>query len=827
MKRILKSSLILTICLVVGFSLKYVAVAANTECDYSTNGIRQEDFRTYKPAEQTKKNSNNESISNACVAKSTYSTTNEGEIYTYGIYGYTLNNNKATIMYCDMLAEGRVNIPDYIEGYQVVAIGDYAFEWCDAITYINIPSSVTSIGKGAFKFCLGLEYINVATNHSTFSCENGILYNKAKTKLICFPAASALGEFYFPDSLTTIVDYAFWGSGIINLNFSENISSIGEGAFGCCSNLQEINIASTNRYYSSDDGVLYNKAGTTLIHVPNLSLGYILNSVSVIAPYAYCGNLQGGGFDFTAWNITTIGKGAFAYCSYKTEFILGSNVSSIGEDAFYNCYNLSYITIPQKVKTINKNTFAYCSELQNVYFAGNIEKIDNSAFESCSSLNDISFPNSLKYIGDYAFMYSGIGRIDIPASVTHIGEYAFDACMNLKDIEVNSNNSYFCSLNDTLFNKSKTSLLQYAIANNTSSYVIPDGVKIIAKGAFEASANLIKITIPESVESIEDWAFWGCYELKDIYYLGDDSQWDDVYIAECNDSLFEAEMHFNNIISVTGISLNKTSTSIFVGDTETLVANITPEDATNKNVTWSSSNTNVASVSSSGVVTAKAEGTATITAKTVDGNKIATCTVTVKPITPTIEVESAYVQVGNMVDVTIKMDHNPGVALVGFNVNYDTNAMTLKSATLGEIFTGELECNVAAVPFVFNVYSGSANKTESGDLVTLQFEIKENCPEGDYNITLSNIETLNIDENTVDFDCINGKITVRDSMPGDVTGDGKVTRTDLLRLAKHFSGFVVEIDEAASDVTGDGKVTRTDLLRLAKHFSGFDVVLGK
>lgn len=67
----------------------------------------------------------------------------------------------------------------------------------------------------------------------------------------------------------------------------------------------------------------------------------------------------------------------------------------------------------------------------------------------------------------------------------------------------------------------------------------------------------------------------------------------------------------------------------------------------------------------------------------------------------------------------------------------------------------------------------------------------------------------------------------RDYIPGDVNGDGEVTRNDLLRLAKHFSGFAVEIDEAAADVTGDGEVTRNDLLRLAKYFSGFDVELGQ
>ncbi len=63
-------------------------------------------------------------------------------------------------------------------------------------------------------------------------------------------------------------------------------------------------------------------------------------------------------------------------------------------------------------------------------------------------------------------------------------------------------------------------------------------------------------------------------------------------------------------------------------------------------------------------------------------------------------------------------------------------------------------------------------------------------------------------------------------IPGDVDGNGSVTRSDLLRLAKHFSGFVVQINEAAADVTRDGKVTRNDLLRLAKYFSGFDIELG-
>jgi len=80
-------------------------------------------------------------------------------------------------------------------------------------------------------------------------------------------------------------------------------------------------------------------------------------------------------------------------------------------------------------------------------------------------------------------------------------------------------------------------------------------------------------------------------------------------------------------VSVTGVSLNKTTTSLVVGGTETLFANIDPSNATNKNVTWKSSNTAVATVSEGGVVTGVSAGTVTITVTAVDGGKTASCTV--------------------------------------------------------------------------------------------------------------------------------------------------------------------------------------------------------
>ncbi len=127
-----------------------------------------------------------------------------------------------------------------------------------------------------------------------------------------------------------------------------------------------------------------------------------------------------------------------------------------------------------------------------------------------------------------------------------------------------------------------------------------------------------------------------------------------------------------------------------------------------------------------------------------------------------IVVKSVEVNYGDTeTTVVIEIPDNPGIALIGFNVNYNKNAMTLKSAIQGKIFTGELECNIDAVPFVFNVYSGSANKTESGDLVTLVFELADDCNAGTYDITIDNVEVLNIDEDSVDYAVTNGYVKVK------------------------------------------------------------------
>jgi hypothetical protein len=127
----------------------------------------------------------------------------------------------------------------------VTSIGNYAFSNCDGLTSIEIPSSVTRMGNGAFIDCSGLTNINVATDNSVYTSENGVLYDKNKTKLICVPSVKK-GKFEIPSSVTSIGYYAFYGChGLTDIKIPSRVTSIGAYAFDRCVGLTSIEIPSS------------------------------------------------------------------------------------------------------------------------------------------------------------------------------------------------------------------------------------------------------------------------------------------------------------------------------------------------------------------------------------------------------------------------------------------------------------------------------------------------------------------------------------------------------------------------------------------------------
>ena len=384
-----------------------------------------------------------------------------------------------------------------------------------------------------------------------------------------------------------------------------------------------------------------------------------------------------------AYSVTCIGEHAFCGCEL-TSITIPESVTSIGEYAFWSCDGLTSITIPESVTSIGIEAFAHCcsnltaivvAEGNKVYdsrggcnaiietssntliqgcsatiIPASVTSIGSSAFRGCSSLTAITIPESVTSIGEYAFSEcNSLKSITLPEGVTSIGERAFWACRSLTAITI-PENSQLTSIADGAFSG----------CSSLKSITIPEGVTSIGDYTIYGCSSLTAITIPKGVKSIGVHAFTHCSSLTSItceastpptlvvdpgsFYGVDKSI--PVYVPAGSVEAYkvaEGWSEFTNIRPlgklVTEIILNQTSATLTEGETLVLTATVTPDDATDKSISWSSSNPSVATVDNTGKVTAVAPGIATITATANDGSRVsASCVVEVlgKCATPTI-----------------------------------------------------------------------------------------------------------------------------------------------------------------------------------------------
>ena len=381
---------------------------------------------------------------------------------TYGVLTYEVQDEGTIkITDCNESASGALTIPSTIDGKKVTSIGKKAFEHCRKLTNITIPNSVTSIEEYAFDSCISLTNITI------------------------------------PDSVTSIGIYAFYGcSSLTNITIPGNVTSIGSCAFWDCRSLTSINVSNNNKNYSSIDGILFNKDKTEIITYP--------------------ANKEGTSYGIPN-SVTSIGNGAFAYCSSLTNIIIPNSVTSVGYSAFENCDSLTSITIPDSVTSIGYSTFFGCSSLKSITIPDSVTSIGHHAFEVCSSLTNITIPDSVTSIGIYAFHdCSSLTSITIPEGVTSIGYSAFEDCNSLTSINVSDNNKNYSSIDGVLFNKDKTEIIKYPAKKKETSYDIPNDVTYIGDYAFEDCSSLTNITIPNSVTRIRYNAFENCRNLTSI-----------------------------------------------------------------------------------------------------------------------------------------------------------------------------------------------------------------------------------------------------------------------------------------------------------------------
>ena len=389
----------------------------------------------------------------------------ENQIMNEGIYGYTVNNNEATIMYVDDYKSESIVIPDKLGGY-----------------------TVSSIHYSAFSFCTSLERIIVDECSSYFSNdENGVLYNKEKTELLYYPIAKKDSVFSIPDGVKTIGTCAFVDAvNLTEIIFAESVEVISELAFNSCNGLVDVVIGSgvktikdnafencinletvyfsssvqqigkfvfigsnkiskiivneNNNNYSNDEcGVLFNKDKTELIYYPigSTETKYTIpNGVLTIGDYAISGAVNLEKLKMSE-SVEKVGICAFESCINLIELNLSENLKEIGYRAFANCLSIETITLPVEITEITDYAFEHCASLKNVIFKGEITLISTGAFMGCYNLTAFEIPNSVIYIGPHAFSDClKLEEVIIPTSVEKISEGAFFRCNSLKDIYV-------------------------------------------------------------------------------------------------------------------------------------------------------------------------------------------------------------------------------------------------------------------------------------------------------------------------------------------------------------------------------------------------------
>jgi len=226
----------------------------------------------------------------------------------------------------------------------VTEIGYYAFYGCIGLTSIIIPNSVTEIECGAFSGCTELNDITVHPDNTVYASDNGVLFNKDKTKLILYPAKRQ-GDYVIPASVT---------------EFECKI-------FSKFTRLNGITIHPDNTVFTSENGILFNKNKTKLILYPVKRQGdYIIpDSVIEIECSAFEGCIELTSVTIPE-SVTKIGDNAFSGCTGLTSVVIPASVIEIGLCAFSDCTGLISVTIPDSVTEIKLGTFSGCIGLTSV-----------------------------------------------------------------------------------------------------------------------------------------------------------------------------------------------------------------------------------------------------------------------------------------------------------------------------------------------------------------------------------------------------------------------------------------------------------------------------
>ena len=263
------------------------------------------------------------------------------------------------------------NLKKVILNEGVTKIDGSAFIFCSSLEQIKLPQSLVSIGSGAFdnctslisvelpdnaiissdtfKECKNLSDIVISDTNNNYIVKNGILYNKNMTRILCYPAGIKDTEFFVPDTVKTIGDFAFYGTKALeSINIPDSVTNIGTDAFGECSGLKEVVIPDS---------------------------------------------------------VTSMGEAVFYKCTSLEKVKLSVNITSPNPAVFQYCSSLKEVVLPESMKFISFFMFSHCKEITNIVLPDTLTSVLGSAFQNCDNLKNITVPKNVTTIQDYALGY--------------------------------------------------------------------------------------------------------------------------------------------------------------------------------------------------------------------------------------------------------------------------------------------------------------------------------------------------------------------------------------------------------------------------------------
>ena len=374
-----------------------------------------------------------------------------------------------------------------------------------------------SIHHLAFINCNELTSIIVDENNEVYDSRencNAIIETETNTLVVVCRNTT------IPSTVERIGEYAYFEN--YNISYFEvpaNIISIEKFAFCSCWNLNEITFESGSKLESIGDLAFANCYDLKEIEIPA--------SVTSIGENAFlnCNNLEKVTFA-SGSKLESIGDYAFSNCYNLKEIEIPSNVISIGENAFTGCHELTSIIVDEnnKVYDSRENCNAIIETESNTLIAGcqatliptSVTSIGDYAFSNCYNLKEIEIPTSVISIGESAFHATGLKSILIPSSVISIGENAFTGCRELTSIIVDENNKVYDSrenCNAIIETESNT------LIAGCQATLIPTSVTSIGDYAFaECGEDLTSITISSNITSIGNYAFASCWNLSEVNF---------------------------------------------------------------------------------------------------------------------------------------------------------------------------------------------------------------------------------------------------------------------------------------------------------------------